>query len=158
MSLSLQTWLTFDNIARCFEHKAKVEDREDLRHDIVVRLAELTSRNGNQLTKPAMLRVTSYVVQEYWHNLKRQPTMLSLNYELEDVDGNSVELWQTLADDKAIDLEAWLDARTWLLGCPRRLVQIAVKRYSGKPLNYKDKMYLSRWRKKELEKYQLALS
>jgi len=158
MSLSLQTWLAFDNIARCFEHKAKAEDRQDLRHDIIVRLAELTSRNGNQLTKPAMLRVTSYVVQEYWHNLKRQPTMLSLNYELEDVDGNSVELWQTLADDKAIDLEAWLDARTWLLGCPRRLVQIAVKRYSGKPLNYKDKMYLSRWRKKELEKYQLALS
>lgn len=151
-------WEKYIEIASRFQHKAKAEDREDLRHDIVVRLAQIAGRNGNQLTKPAMLRVASYVVQSYWRDLMRKPTLLSLNYELEDEDGNSVELWQTLADDKAIDTEAWLDARTWLLGCPRRLVSIAVKRYSGKPLNYKDKMYLSRWRKKELEKYQLALS
>ena len=88
----------------------------------------------------------------------RKPTVLSLNYELEDEDGNSIELWQTLADDKAIDLEAWLDARTWLLGCPRRLVSIAVKLYSGKRLAYKDYHYIERWRQKELKKYQLALA
>jgi len=151
-------WEKYIEIASRFQHKAKAEDREDLRHDIIVRLAQIAGQNGNQLTKPAMLRVASYVVQSYWRDLMRKPTVLSLNYEQEDEDGNSSELWQTLADDKAIDIEAWLDARTWLLGCPRRLVSIAVKRYSGKPLNYKDKMYLSRWRKKELEKYQLALS
>ena len=152
-------WEKYIEIASRFQYKVKAEDRKDLSQDIILRLAQMASNNGQKpFTKPAMLRVASYVVQEYWHNLKRQPTTLSLNYELEDEDGNSIELWQALADDKAIDTEAWLDARTWLLGCPRRLVSIAVKRYSGKPLNYKDKMYLSRWRKKELEKYQLALS
>ena len=151
-------WEKYIEIASRFQHKAKAEDREDLRHDIIVRLAQIAGQNGNQLTKPAMLRVASYVVQSYWRDLMRKPTLLSLNYELEDEDGNSVELWQTLADDKAIDLEAWLDARTWLLGCPRRLVSIAVKRYSGKRLNHKDEVYYYRQRQKQLKKYQLALN
>jgi len=57
-------------------------------------------------------------------------------------------LGELLADDKAIDLEAWVDARTWLLGCPRRLVGIAYKLYNGKPLNEKDKKYVKRFRER----------
>jgi len=55
----------------------------------------------------------------------------------------------TMADDRAIDLEAWLDARTFLLGCPIRLVQIASKRVKGIPLEPKDKIYLQRFRQRE---------
>ncbi len=51
-----------------------------------------------------------------------------------------------LADDKAIDLEAWLDSRTFLLGCPKRLVDIAYKRYSRKPLTKTEARYLERHR------------
>jgi len=150
-------WQQYIEIADKFQHKARYDDREDLRQEIIVRLAEVDRANGHKpLTEPAMLRVASYVVMEYWHKLKRQPTILSLNYETTDDDGNSVELWQTIADDKAIDLEAWQDARTWLLGCPHRLVQIAVKLYSGKRLEFKDYHYLERWRQKELKNYQLA--
>ena len=152
-------WQKYIEIADKFQHKAKAADREDLRQDIILRLAELASGNGQKpLTEGAMVRVASYVVMEYWHKLKRQPTILSLNYELDDGDGNTTELWQTLADDKAIDLEAWLNARVWLLGCPQRLVQIAYKRYIGKPVNRKDSRYLGRHRQKELKKYQLVLS
>jgi len=152
-------WQKYIEIADKFQHKAKAADREDLRQDIILRLAELASGNGQKpLTEGAMVRVASYVVMEYWHKLKRQPTILSLNYELDDGDGNTTELWQTLADDKAIDLEAWLNARVWLLGCPQRLVQIAYKRYIGKPVNRKDSRYLERHRQKELKKYQLVLS
>jgi DNA-directed RNA polymerase specialized sigma24 family protein len=152
-------WQQYIEIADKFQHKARYDDREDLRQDIILRLAELASNNGHKpLTEGAMVRVASYVVMEYWHKLKRQPTILSLNYELDDGDGDTTELWQTLADDKAIDLEAWLDARVWLLGCPQRLVQIAYKRYIGKPVNRKDSRYLERHRQKELKKYQLALS
>jgi hypothetical protein len=152
-------WQKYIEIADKFQHKAKHEDREDLRQEIILRLVELASNNGHKLlTEGAMVRVASYVVMEYWHKLKRQPTILSLNYETIDDDGNSIELWQTIADDKAIDLEAWQDARTWLLGCPQRLVQIAVKLYSGKVLQGKDYDYIERWRKKELSKYQLALA
>lgn len=193
--IATQTWLVFDEIARRFEHKAKLPDREDLRQDIILRLAELAS-SGQKLTLPAMLRIASYVAQEYWRDLLRtqtqvcvfngtakprelnratcefrhkpdsckdcayiasRPIFTSLNYELQDKEGNMVELWQTLADDNAIDFEDWLDARRWLLGCPRRLVEIAVKRYSGKPLTTKDRMYLHRQAKKEAKKYQLSL-
>ena len=152
-------WQQYIEIADKFQHKARYDDRGDLRQDIILRLAELASNNGHKpLTEGAMVRVASYVVMEYWHKLKRQPTILSLNYELDDGDGDTTELWQTLADDKAIDLEAWLDAKTWLLGCPQRLVQIAVKLYSGKPLKWRDYKYLERNRQKELQKYQLALA
>ena len=152
-------WQKYIEIASRFQHKAKADDRDDLRQDIMLRLAEVASNNGHKpFTEPAMLRVASYVVMEYWHKLKRQPTILSLSYELEDGDGNAIELWETLADDKAVDLEAWQDAKRWLLGCPRRLVQVATKRAIGKRLNSRDERYLERWRQKELKKYQLALS
>jgi hypothetical protein len=104
-----------------------------------------------------MVRVASYVVMEYWHDIKRKPTILSLEYEIEDEDGNKTELWQTIADDTAIDLDIWLDARRWLLGCPKRLVQIAYEKVSGEALSQKERQYLSRYRRQELKKYQVAL-
>jgi hypothetical protein len=189
-------WEKYTEIANRFQFRARPEDRQDLKHDIIVRLAKVAGENGHQLTEPAMLRIASYVVMEYWHNLKRSQTQVclyhgsskpvepnyskcsfkhkpsrcsdccytgirqiqSLNYELDDGDGNTIELWQTIADDTSIDIEAWLDARVWLLGCPRRLVLIGVKLYSGKRLDYKDYHYIERWRQKELKKYQLALA
>ncbi len=142
-------WEKYIAIADRFQHKARYQDREDLRQEIIVRLAEVARNNGHKpLTEGGMIRVASYVVMEYWHNLKRKPTILSLDYEIEDGEGDTIELWQTIADDKAIDLEAWLDARTFLLGCPKRLVQIAHKRSSGKPLDNADKLYLGKWRKR----------
>ena len=151
-------WEKYIQIADRFQHKAKRDDREDLRQDIIIRLADIASNNGHKpFTQASMLRVASYVVMEYWHNLKRKPTILSLNYEVEDGDGDSIELWQTLTDDKAIDLNAWIDAKTWLLGCPKRLVKIAYKRYSGRPLDNKEDCYLRRYRRKELVKRQKAL-
>ena len=188
-------WQKYIEIADKFQHKARREDREDLRQDIILRFAELASNNGDKpLTEPAMLRIASYCVLEYWHNLKRsqievclvsgiakKPDYLkcsfshkpdscqkccyhgmrpltSLELELEDEDGNTVQLWQTIANDEAIDLEAWQDAKTWLLGCPKRLVQIAVKRYQGRPLDGKDQDFLNHYRRKELQKYQEKLA
>jgi len=71
----------------------------------------------------------------------------SLDSEATDSEGNRVRLLDTVADDKAVDLDLQLDAGTWLLGCPMRLVQIATKRLDGKPLTTKDRMYLSRYRR-----------
>jgi DNA-directed RNA polymerase specialized sigma24 family protein len=122
-------WQKYMEIADRFQHKARYQDREDLRQDIIVRLAEVASNNGHKpFTEASMLRVASYVTTEYWRQEKRVSTMLSLNDDIEDDEGDSIELWETLADDKAIDLELWLDAKRWLLGCPRRLVRIAHKR------------------------------
>jgi hypothetical protein len=129
------------------------QDREDLRQDIIVRLAEVAQNNGHKpLTEGAMVRVASYVVMEYWHDIKRKPTILSL----EDEDGNKTELWQTIADDKAIDLDAWLDARRWLLGCPKRLVEIAYKKASGEALSLAERKYLCKMRKNGYRQIPLA--
>ena len=152
-------WQKYIEIADKFQHKAKPADRQDLRQDIILRLAEVASNNRHKpFSEGAMVRVASYTVMAYWRDLMRKPTILSLNGELSDGDGDTVELWQTLADDRAIDMEAWLDAKRWLLGCPKALVRIAYKRYVGKSLKWSEYKYLERYRQKELKKYQPALS
>ena len=151
-------WEKYMEIADKFQHKARYQDREDLRQDIIVRLAQVASNNGRKpFTEGAMVRVASYVAMEYWHNLERQPTILSLNDNIAGGDGNTTELYQTIADDKAIDLEAWIDAKAWLTGCPAKLVSIAYRRAIGKPLNGNEQRYLNRYQRKELRKYQKTL-
>jgi DNA-directed RNA polymerase specialized sigma24 family protein len=151
-------WKEYMEIADKFQYKARYEDREDLRQDIILRLAQVASNNGHKpFTEASMVRVASYVTMEYWHQQKRLLTTTSLNEEIDDGDGNTIELWETLADDNAIDLNAWLDAKTWLAGCPRRLVKIACKKLISKPLDEKERQYLCRFHQKELAKRQKAL-
>jgi hypothetical protein len=146
-------WGKYIAVADRYQHKAKWEDREDLNHTILLSLADaqigLDNNGGGQLSDVAMLRIASYECHRYWRQLKRHLTILSLNTEIDDGNGNTTELIDTLADDRAIDLEAWLEARTWLLGCPKRLVVIAGKRLKGIPLDNKDKCYLQRFRQRE---------
>jgi hypothetical protein len=66
-----------------------------------------------------------------------------------EIDDNGNTLANTIADDHAVDLDAWLDYKTWLLGFPMRLVQIGKKKRDGIPLNNADKLYLGKWRKRE---------
>jgi hypothetical protein len=144
-------WSKYISVADRFQHKAKAQDIEDLNHTIVLSLANAQrakdNNGGGQLSEVAMLRVASYECQKYWRSIKRQLTILSLNTELNDGDG--IELIDTVADDEAIDLDAWLDARTFLLGCPMRLIVIAGKRLKGIPLTNADMIYLCKWRKRE---------
>lgn len=154
-------WHKYIEIATKFQRKAKHEDREDLKQDIILRLAEVASNNGHEpFNEGAMVRVASYTVMSYWRDLMRKPTMLRLNGEVNNGngDGETAELWQTLADDKALDLEAWQDAKRWLLGCPRALVKIAHKRANGETLTNKERAYFSRLRTRELKKYQQKVS
>jgi hypothetical protein len=173
-------WDTYMEIARRFEHKAQYQDREDLRHSIILALAqqvERNRRNGNKpLTEFGMLRIASHTVADYYRGL-RLPTgyrpcgrcskaqrakcakyelydqcrkgveVVSLNSQIDDGEGNSIELIDTIADDSAIDIDAWVDAKTWLLGCPKRLIQIAHKKVNGEALSGYDRLYLHRWAK-----------
>jgi len=131
---------------------------------------------GKPLTEAGLMRVASYQVTEYWERLRRLTTWLdcgncskkqrrkcrekdlysecpkyhqlvSLNTTVNNVDGEPTELIDFLADDKAIDLDLKLDASNFLLGFPHRAVKIGYKIYSGVPLDNKDKMYISRFRK-----------
>jgi hypothetical protein len=146
-------WSKYISVADRFQHKAKAQDIEDLNHTIILSLANAQmakdNNGGGQLSDVAMLRVASCRVADYWRSEYRNGRIMSLNTKIDDGDGNSTELIDTLASDKAIDLDAWLDARTWLLGCPKRLIVIAGKRLKGIPLTNKEHQYLWRFRQSE---------
>jgi len=140
---------------------------------------------GKPLTEAGLMRVASYELSDYWVKQRRLTTWLdcgncskeqrrkcrdqdlysdcpkyhqlvSLNTVVGD-DGHKAELIEFLADDNAIDIVARLDARRYLQGFPRRIVQIAYKRYAGIPLDRKERTYLNHWQARELKKYQQAL-
>jgi len=131
---------------------------------------------GKPLTEAGLMRVASYELSDYWVKQRRLTTWLdcgncskeqrrkcrdqdlysdcpkyhqlvSLNTVVGD-DGHKAELIEFLADDNAIDIVARLDARRYLQGFPRRIVQIGYKVYSGYPLDNADKLYLGKWRRK----------
>jgi len=145
-------WLEWLQVAKRFEHKARAQDRLDLRHTIIVAFADQQARN-ERLGKPdlslyGMLRIASHCVADYWRQQKRQLTILSLNTEIEDSEtGDTIELIDTLADD-SVDIEAWLERSTWELGYPKRLVEIAYKLDNGKALSGYERLYLCRYRHK----------
>jgi hypothetical protein len=73
----------------------------------------------------------------------------SLNKPVIDSEGNTTELGELIADDKAIDLDAWVSSSTWEIGYPKRLVAIAYRLKAGEAINDRDRQYLCYWRKRE---------
>jgi len=84
----------------------------------------------------------------YGSKCPRAIKLESLSKPIADGDGHISELGELIADDKALDLADWLDLKTFLLGCPQRLIDIAEKKRDGIPLDGKDQDYLDHYRKK----------
>ena len=177
-------WLTYYKVARYFIHRVRFDDREDFLHDLILEMAEVKAKyeaKGKTLTEAGLMRVASYELTDYWVRLRRLTTGLDcgncskeqrrkcreeLLYEQcqkfhqlvsLDGDGHKAELLEFIADDKAIDIVARLDARRILQGFPRRLVQIGYKLYSGIELDRNEQRYLERFRQQERKKSQIAL-
>jgi hypothetical protein len=179
-------WEKYIAVADRFQYKAKAQDREDLKNTIILKLAQVASNNGHKpFTEAAMYRIASYTVADYWRGQYRLgngidcgscsrtqrrkcrkdwlyaecPKAIKLEYlskPIIDDNGNITELGELIADDKAIDLEAWLDAKTFLLGFPKRLLDIASKIDNGASLTNKDHQYLWYWRRKAQSKLDLS--
>jgi len=174
-------WLTYYQVASKYVHKARYQDRGDLLHTIMLNLVVAGSNNGDKPDNLSwMYRIASFTVAQYWRDYyyrtngidcghcsnpqrkkckqqgytecPRAITIESLNKPIVGEDGHISELAELIADDRAIDLEAWLDEATWRLGYPQRLVEIARKVAYGIPLGAKDKMYLQRFRQREQKK------
>jgi DNA-directed RNA polymerase specialized sigma24 family protein len=134
-------------VAKRFEWKVPPQDKADVRHSIMMELADAQNRKGGlPLPEAAMYRIASFEVADYWRKKKRQPDLISLDEESAD---NDTGLSTVLPDDSSLDLDAWVDARTFLLSCPKRLIQIAHKKVNGIALIGRDRQYLSVWRRKE---------
>jgi len=147
-----QEWL---EVAKRYEYKVPSQDRLDIRHDIMLELHRARQRDNKPLPLLRAYRIASLTIALYWRKEKRLPTILSLD-EPTAYD-NDMPLRDAVADDTAIDLDAWLDAGAFLLGCPMRLIEIATKRKDGIPLNERDRRYFNRRKAKELKRYQIAL-
>jgi hypothetical protein len=125
-----------------------------------------------------MYRIASFTVADYWRAEKRHDngidcgscskaqrqkckqddlyrecpkaiTIESLNKPILDSEGNLTELGELIADDKALDLDAWVSDKVWGLGYKPRLVEIAYKLKGGYPLTNADMIYLCRYRKRQ---------
>ena len=173
-------WLTYYKVASRFSYKAQAQDREDLLHDIIITLADVAKNNGHKpITEATMYRVASVTVADYWRAQYRLtngldcgncskaqrrkcrsedlysecPKAIKLEYlsqPITDGEGNLTELGELIADDHAIDLDAWLDAKTFLSGCPQRLIAIAHKRQEGIALTKYEQLYLCRlWKRQQ---------
>jgi len=172
-------YLTYYKVASRFSGKVREQDKGDVLHDIIITLADVERNNGHKpFTEAGMYRIASRTVALYWRSHYKYTNGLtcgncskaqrrackenylygscpkaisleSLDKPVIDADGNTTDLGNLIADDKALDLEAWADARTFLLGCPNRLVTIAFKRMEGTPLSDRDRDYLRRFRQRE---------
>ena len=71
--------------------------------------------------------------------------MERLDKLVEDGNGDSTPLHELIADDKAVDLVAMVDARLTLDGYPTKAVKLLYKRYAGYPLDKRERAYLSRF-------------
>jgi len=76
-------------------------------------------------------------------------TLESINQPITDSEGNITELAELIADDKALDLDEWLDAKTFLIGAPIRLKAVAMKRVNGEALTGAERFYLAKLRKRQ---------
>ncbi len=174
--------LTYYKIASRFAHKAKAEDTQDLLHDIILTLAVAERNNGHKpFTEAVMYRIASRAKDQYWRTYYKLNNGLtcgncsqaqrrkckedwlygecpkaikieSLNKPVIDGEGNITEFGELIADDKAIDLDAWVSSSTWEIGYPKRLVAIAYKLKTGEALTHYERNYLWRFRQQE-QKY-----
>ena len=123
-----QPWRDWAKIARNFAYQVKEQDREDLMHDIIVRLAEVAEeyrQKGKPLTKWGSIKVARYTRLRFYHQQKRwrRVSTVSLNSAVREGDGNETQLINTLADQKKVDLDAWIEAKSYYLSSPERVKQ-----------------------------------
>ena len=129
---------------------------------------------GKELTIGGLVRIAQYELADYWNKwfyqkngvnchscskaqrgkcrekdlygeCPRAVKLESLDRVIEDGNGDSTPLCELIADDKAIDLVAMLDARFTLKGYPTKAVKLLYKRYAGYPLDKRERAYLSRF-------------
>ncbi len=171
-------WLTYYKVASKYAHKAQAQDREDLLHTIMVNLAGMANSNHHKPDNLSWAyRIASFTVAQYWRDYYRRvngidcghcsnqqrkrckadnlysecPRAIRIEYLSKPIvgdDGQISELGELIADDKALDLAEWLDIKTFLLGCPQRLIDIAEKIRNGENLTPAESRYLYKFRQK----------
>jgi len=77
-------WLDWYRVAKRYEHKVPYQDRQDIRHDIILELHRARQRDGEPIPILRAYRIASLTVALYWRKAKRQPNLLSLDQPTPD--------------------------------------------------------------------------
>ena len=129
---------------------------------------------GKELTTGGLVRIAQYEVADYWRKWYKRANGIDcsrcsqsqrqkckdwqlytdcpkaiklerLDKLVEDGNGDSTPFYELIADDKAVDLVAMVDARLMLDGYPTKAVKLLYKRYAGYPLEKAEGNYLRRF-------------
>jgi hypothetical protein len=120
-----EPWREWAKIARNFIWTLDThQDREDLMHNIIVRLAEVAEvyrQRGIPFNKGACIKVAEYTRLRFYHQKKRWKRVYSesLNSMVRDSDGNETEIIQTILGEKRINLDVWLDFKNYYQSRPQ---------------------------------------
>ncbi len=130
----------------CKEATIHWDDKEDFVSDVLVEMMERARRDSGGLTSEEMWRAARCVRSRYWRIYRKASRTSSLN---EVIPGTTLELIETIADDKALDPDALLDAKSRLAQLPPGIIALGKKLERGDPLTANQRLYLSRFRKGE---------
>ena len=129
---------------------------------------------GKELTEGGLMRVAKYELAGYWRkwykringidcgscstkqrekckdwylypDCPKAVKMERLDQLVEDGNGDSTPLHELIADDRAVDVVAMLEARFTLDSYPTKAVKLLYKRYAGYPLEKPESNYLNRF-------------
>ena len=120
-----EPWREWAKIARNFIWTLDDQwDREDLMHNIIVRLAEVAEvyhQRRIPFNKGACIKIAEYTRLRFYHQKKRWKRVysVSLNGVIRDEEGYETEMIQTIPDEKGINLDAWLDFKNYYLSRPK---------------------------------------
>jgi len=64
-------WVTYLEVAKAYEGKVPAQDRDDVRHDIMIELDRATKRDGKPLPQLRAYRIASLTVALYYRELNR---------------------------------------------------------------------------------------
>jgi len=122
-----EPWRGWAKLARTFAYFAHLDkqDREDLTHNIIVRLAEVAEeyrQRGIPFHRGACIKVAEYTRLRFYHQKRRWKRVfsVSLNSIVQDEDGYETEMIQTILDEKGMNLDAWLDFKRYYQSRPQK--------------------------------------
>ncbi len=142
-------WDRYIAIAEKFQYRARREDRDDLRQNIILSLAEAQRSSGAlPLTAKSMLRIALYECQKYWRQVRRTWRVISLSTIIGNGDGRMLEIGDIISDAHSGDIDARLSAQMELYRYPARVLEIGRKIVQDETLSNREHQYLWRFRHK----------
>jgi len=171
LEVPIKCWEQFYKIADMYGEKAYWCDREDLRHDIVIKLYE-AYRIYDNLTDALIHTIARNCVKDFWRAYKRrQDNTMSLDKEFNRPyayeNGETLTFADVLSSDTTASFKkngkrryAYSEASEpermaendieddRLQEIPRRLILIRQRQLSGYPLSKADRQWVWRYNKK----------